>query len=325
MPRSRLNAALDTGLVALPDDGPVQVIEPAAGLDLSAIPDERLRIVTRRQPGFDDWAARGVQVVEEAGEAPLTILSCPRSRDQARAMVAEASALSSRVVVDGAKTDGIDGLWREVRRFAGEVGHLTMAHGRLFAFDGGLDLPDWRDPGPVERNGWWTRLGVFSADGPDRGSAMLAEALPPKLPARMADLGAGWGYLSRAVLAREGVAALDLVEAEGRALDCARLNVTDPRASFHWADVTRFDPDGRYDGIVMNPPFHTGRAAEPGLGQAFIAAAGRLLTPSGQLWLVANRHLPYESILRDTFRTIEDLGGDAAFKLTRAARPLGRR
>ena len=71
----------------------------------------------------------------------------------------------------------------------------------------------------------------------------------------------------------------------------------------------------------MNPPFHTGRAADPALGIAFIAAAARALTGSGQLWMVANRHLPYEAALRDRFKTVEELGGDAAFKLFHATRP----
>ena len=47
---------------------------------------------------------------------------------------------------------------------------------------------------------------------------------------RIVDLGAGWGFLARAILARDGVRQLDLVEAEAAALDCARRNVTDPRA-----------------------------------------------------------------------------------------------
>ena len=55
------------------------------------------------------------------------------------------------------------------------------------------------------------------------------------------------------------------------------------------------------DAVVMNPPFHTGRTAEPGLGQAFITAAARLLAPQGQLWMVANRHLPYETALGGQF------------------------
>jgi 16S rRNA (guanine1207-N2)-methyltransferase len=72
----------------------------------------------------------------------------------------------------------------------------------------------------------------------------------------------------------------------------------------------------------MNPPFHAGRAADPGLGRAMIEAAARALSPQGQLWLVANRHLPYEAALAELFRQVEEIGGDGGFKLLRAGLPL---
>jgi 16S rRNA (guanine1207-N2)-methyltransferase len=52
---------------------------------------------------------------------------------------------------------------------------------------------------------------------------------------------------------------------------------------------------------VTNPPFHVVRAADPGLGRAFVEAARGMLGPRGDLWLVANRHLPYEGALRAAF------------------------
>ena len=73
--------------------------------------------------------------------------------------------------------------------------------------------------------------------------------------------------------------------------------------------------------VVMNPPFHSGRTANPALGKAFIAAAARMLAPSGQLWMVANRHLPYEATLEDLFGKVEEITGDNRFKILRAERP----
>lgn len=113
-----------------------------------------------------------------------------------------------------------------------------------------------------------------------------------------------------------------LVEADLDALDCARLNVTDPRARFHWADATAAVLPAA-DRVVSNPPFHAGRQADPGLGAAFVAAAARMLAPGGTAWLVANRHLPYEAALNAAFAQIDELPGTAAFKLYRATRPRG--
>ena len=109
------------------------------------------------------------------------------------------------------------------------------------------------------------------------------------------------------------------------ALDCARLNIADPRAEFHWADALSFAPASPADHVVTNPPFHRGREGDPDIGRGFITAAASMLGPRGQLWLVANRHLPYESTLQDAFQSVEILGQTASFKLYTAARPRSSR
>jgi 16S rRNA (guanine1207-N2)-methyltransferase len=112
-----------------------------------------------------------------------------------------------------------------------------------------------------------------------------------------------------------------MVEADKAALDCAQRNVSDPRVIAHWADARDWTPDAPLDGVVMNPPFHSTRKAEPALGQAFIATAARVLAKHGQVWMVANRHLPYERDLTSRFHTVTELGGDTRFKVLHASRP----
>lgn len=320
MPRSRLTTALEEGLT-LPE-GEILVLRPPVAMDLFMLPPERVAIHHGFRPDRDAWAGAGLRVVDEPTPAAVALVCVPRSKALARGLVAEAARLAPFVLVDGQRTDGVDALWREVRGRREGVEGLAQGHGRLFWFAGGAGFEDWALPGPVQgEGGLWTQPGVFSADGPDRGSLMLAAALPPKLPRRMADFGAGVGVLAMAALSREGVESMDLIEGERLALDCARRNVGDPRARFLWDDATA-GVRGPYDGIVMNPPFHAGRAPEPRLGRAFLEAAARALTPSGQLWVVANRHLPYETPLAELFRQVEEIGGDAGFKLLHAAQPL---
>jgi 16S rRNA (guanine1207-N2)-methyltransferase len=197
---------------------------------------------------------------------------------------------------------------------------LSKAHGKLATFPAGKVLTDWQArPAMVE--GFQILPGTFSADGPDRGSMLLASALPAKLSGKVADLGAGWGYLAAAILSHTGVKRLDLVEAEADALDCAKANITDPRARFHWADATLWRPDTLLDAVVMNPPFHTGREADPKLGEAFIRAARRMLAPDGSLWMVANRHLPYDGVLTDCFLEHKEVSGDGIFRVIHATKP----
>jgi 16S rRNA (guanine1207-N2)-methyltransferase len=325
MRSARLTLALDTGAAVLPDDGTIAVYRPQAGDDLSPLPKDRLRLVQGFRPDHDHFAAQGYAVAVTGGAGHAAAMVClPRAKAEARALLAEAARATTPggvVIVDGQKTDGIDAVHKDLRARLVVSDAVSKAHGKLFTFAAGLELSDWTARPSTIDGGFQTLPGVFSADAPDRGSMLLAAALPAKLPGHIVDLGAGWGYLSRAILTRAGVKRLDLVEAEAAALDCARVNITDERATFHWADATQFRPARAADAVVCNPPFHVSREAEPALGMGFVQAAARMLQPGGTLWLVANRHLPYDRALKTAFREVEDIGGDAAFRLVRASKP----
>ncbi|GHC21694.1 MFS transporter [Gemmobacter nanjingensis] len=327
MRSTRLELALDTGAIALPPEGRIAVFRPRAGDDLSALPKARVQIITGFRPDHDHFTGLGYAcATAPEGDYTTALICVPRARAEARALVATACAHlppGALVILDGQKTDGIDTLLKDLRARVDLGEALAKAHGKIAAFPSGPDLSDW-SARPQQVDGFTTLPGVFSADGPDRGSILLAGVLPAKFPSRVVDLGAGWGYLSRAVLTRDGVKELHLVEADHTALDCARLNIPDPRAHFHWADARLWQVPHLAGAVVCNPPFHTGREADPGLGLAFLKAAAKMLAPDGTLWLVANRHLPYDPALRAAFREVEEIGGDGAFRLVRASYPSRR-
>lgn len=321
MRAARLSLALETGALILPSEGMIAVYRPRLGDDLSALPKDRVVVLTGFKPDHDHFA-RSHQVTPQPPYA-AAIVCLPRSREAGRALIAQAAAEVAPggwVAVDGQKTDGIDTALKDLRRRVDLSESLSKAHGKLASFPVGPDLSDWRAV-PAMVQGFQTLPGVFSADGPDRGSVLLAGALPEKLGGKVADLGAGWGYLAAEILKRSGVKRLDLVEAEADALTCAKVNVTDERARFHWADATQWRPETLLDAVVMNPPFHTGREADTGLGAAFIRAARRMLAPDGGLWLVANRHLPYDAVLAECFLEVQEVAGDSGFRVIHAKKP----
>ena len=321
MRSARLSLALESGAIELPASGQIAVYRPHAGDDLSDLPRDRVVVLTGFKPDLDHFATR--YSVTPAPPYAAAIVCLPRSREAGRALIAQAAAEvipGGWVAVDGQKTDGIDTALKDLRARLDLSGSLSKAHGKLASFAAGPDLSDWRAQ-PRRVDGFQTLPGIFSADGPDRGSVLLAAALPAKLAGKIADLGAGWGYLAAEILKRPGVKRLDLVEAEADALACARVNVTDDRARFFWADATTFRPETLLDAVVMNPPFHTGREADPALGAAFIRAARSMLAMDGSLWLVANRHLPYDAVLAECFLEVRDVAGDGGFRVIHATKP----
>lgn len=166
----------------------------------------------------------------------------------------------------------------------------------------------------------WSQPGVFSWDRLDPGSARLIAALPT-LSGHGADLGCGVGLLAQAVLASPAVTSLACLDIDRRAVDCARHNLDDPRATVRWADLRHWDDSlVGLDFVVMNPPFHDGGTEDRELGVAFVRTAARMLRRGGVCWLVANRHLPYEAALASAFdaATVRDDAG--GYKVIEARR-----
>jgi 16S rRNA (guanine1207-N2)-methyltransferase len=237
------------------------------------------------------------------------------------ALLAEGGTL----VCSGSNDDGAASLEKQVGKAFGLDGQISKFHCRVFWLTRGDREPPeyWRGLASLHRveGGWLSQPGIFSWDRVDDGSALLAQHLPGDVAGHVADFGCGWGYLACELLARApNVGRIDLIDAEHRAIEAARANVTDARASFHWLDLTQEAAPATYDAIVCNPPFHAGRAAEPGLGQSVISAAARALKPGGRLYLVANRGLPYEPQLKANFASFETLADNNKFRVSRAIR-----
>jgi len=224
------------------------------------------------------------------------------------------------VLVAGGKDDGIDSLRK---RAAGRLtieGSASKHHGVVFWFrkSGATESPfaAVRDV-PVDGR-FHAAPGMFSHDRVDAGSRLLAENLPADLSGHAADFCAGWGYLSAELIRRcPGITSLDVYEADHASLQAAGQNLGGARVpvGFHWRDLATEPVERKFDVIVMNPPFHQGRAGDPSLGQAMIRAASAALKPNGRLLMVANRHLPYEPVLAASFRQSGEIVRDAGFKV----------
>jgi 16S rRNA (guanine1207-N2)-methyltransferase len=274
---------------------------------------------------------------DDARRWPLVLVLPPRQRDEARALLARAidhCAPGGRVLACMPNSEGAKSGEGDLARLAGPLQTVSKQHCRVFwtaPLDGVIDAglaAQWRAadaPRPILDGRFSSRPGVFAWNRIDPASALLADHLPGTLAGHGADLGCGFGYLASEVLSRCGaVTALDLYEAEARALELARANLQAFAArvalDFHWHDVTTGLPRG-YDFIVSNPPFHAqGRADRPDIGQRFIAAAAAALNPGGQLWLVANRHLPYEAVLDSSFGSVRTVAQRDGFKVIAATR-----
>ncbi len=241
------------------------------------------------------------------------------------ALALKALKVGGRLDVMAPKDKGGSRLKKELEAFGLEIGETAKAHHRrcvvikpeaMTGIDAAIEAGA---PRLVEGLEAWSQPGVFAWDRIDGGSALLAQTLPA-LKGAGADLGCGYGALATVVLRSPAVTALKLVDTDRRAVEAAKRNVEDPRASFEWADVRTLEGEGNLDFIVMNPPFHDGGAEDRRLGQAFIRKAAEMLKKGGVLWLVANRHLPYEAELKEAFKRVTPAGDGGGYKLFEAVK-----
>ena len=167
--------------------------------------------------------------------------------------------------------------------------------------------------------GLWTQPGIFSWDRVDEGSALLLEHLGA-LSGAGADMGCGLGVLTQAALARHSaIVLIHAVDLDARAIQATRRNVDDHvRLQLHWHDVGTALPFAGLDFVLMNPPFHSGGQDDVALGRLFLRRAREALRVGGALWMVANRHLPYEAELAALFAKVEPVAQAARFKVLRA-------
>ncbi len=263
------------------------------------------------------------------GSWPLGLVLMTKHKEENFANIARAWALlepGGTLACAGANDDGAASLEKHVAKAFGGVEQLSKFHSRVFWFAKADKEPPayWRGLGglqPVGDDTWLSRPGIFSWDRIDDGSALLARHLPGDIAGTVADFGCGWGYLARDLLPRAPeIAQIHLIDAEHLAIEAARANVPDRRAAFHWLDLTQEAAPATFDAIVCNPPFHTGRASTPALGQKIIEAASRALKPGGHFYMVANRGLPYEPVLKAHFTSFATLADNNKFRVSRAIR-----
>jgi 16S rRNA (guanine1207-N2)-methyltransferase len=333
---------LESGALSWPRERDLLFLRARDGWPLQRQPRARIRCTQPFRPEALALERSGLRMIDEESDSahyPLVLLLPPRQRDEARALFARAL---DRLTPDGVlvasmpNDEGAKSGESDLAQLAGPLGVTSKNKCRVFwtrpgpAIDADR-LAAWREldaPRTILDGRFRSRPGVFAWNRVDAASQLLASSLPNTLGGDGADLGAGWGFLSTEVLARNpGVRSLDLFEADARALALARENLQPWAArvalGFHWHDVTTGLPR-RYDFIVSNPPFHAlGNDDRPDIGRAFIAAAADALKPKGRLWMVANRHLPYETVLDARFDVVRTVQQRDGFKVIEAIRSAG--
>ncbi|WP_011583244.1 MULTISPECIES: class I SAM-dependent methyltransferase [Chelativorans] len=319
----------ERGILDLPGAGArLLVLGASAGLrlpetaaEVDVVVDFRPDFLALEKAGF----AVSAEVKRNGYDAALLLLGRNRRENEARLAEALRSVHPGGIILAaGMKKDGAQSLRKQVAERLPLENAISKFHGLAFW----LRRPERLEadvlsvlsgPAGITPEGYETAVGGFSEGLADPGSRFLIDNLPPDISGKVADFAAGWGFLSLRLVERFSIMATDLYEAHLPSLESARRNLAEQapgvNCRYFWHDLLNEPVPHRYDVILMNPPFHRGRAAEPEIGRGMIGAAAKALNPGGRLFLVANRGLPYERIMENAFRQQGEIARDESYKV----------
>ncbi|KFZ31293.1 hypothetical protein IDSA_00735 [Pseudidiomarina salinarum] len=161
--------------------------------------------------------------------------------------------------------------------------------------------------------------GVFAFPSIDKGSEMLLKHLPRWSHGNVLDFACGHGVLGAWI--NRAAPALEVTY-----LDVSAMALAACRKTLAANDLTGtlLAHDGlsptlkKYKYMVSHPPFHTGLATDYKIGQQFLREARQHLQQTGELWLVANRFLPWPELIVESFGHCDKVAEDNRFAVYRA-------
>ena len=200
--------------------------------------------------------------------------------------------------------------------------------------DRALERPvnPWPKTYAVGDNVVTSHAGVFSASRLDDGTGFLLDHLTPTAePLRVVDLGCGNGALGVRIAFNNPNAEVTFIDESYRAVASAeatfRANLGPERTARYFVGNGMFEmangapvSKGSIDRVLNNPPFHEDYAICDAVATQMFTESREVLKRGGELWVVGNRHLAYQTKLKRLFGNCELVAINARFVVLRAVR-----
>jgi len=225
-----------------------------------------------------------------------------------------------RLYVQGAKDRGILSLAKHMQTLFGNVETLEISKGErvVCSFASSETKQKARSEDAIDRVPT-----LFASGKIDEGTRMLLEALEVRVTDVALDLGCGAGFIGAYIAHRATKGQVTMVDASLAAVDAARSLIEQDGLTNAQAlpgNGAQELLEQRFDLVVTNPPFHIGGIQTTEIAERFIREATQVLRSHGRFYLVANRFLKYEPVMRECFKTVEEVAGNRSFKVLRGTK-----
>lgn len=148
--------------------------------------------------------------------------------------------------------------------------------------------------------------GVFSEGRLDDGTQLLLQSLPHALVGKTLDFACGAGVIAAYVMTNTPNASIDCLDVSALALYATAHTLhSNGLHSQLLGSNGLLGITTKYQGILSNPPFHTGVHTDYEVTSHFINRAKVQLTQNGKMAIVANKFLPYLTQLQRHFKQVD--------------------
>ncbi|GAB5387318.1 MAG: class I SAM-dependent methyltransferase [Alphaproteobacteria bacterium] len=267
---------------------------------------ERLRAVL---PDASFWHRHARAEIDasawpEPGLWPRIILRLPKAKAEQDMLI---GCLASRLKVDGslliaaANDEGAKSLPKRMKPLWAEVDTVALGKRcRVLRLSGPaqteFDANDWQITHQILGRDWASWPGLFAAGRIDAGTALLIDHLPDQLVenARVLDFACGTGILAAHLAHRHPTITPVCLDNDMLALTATRLNL--PQAVTKAADHANPAKLGKFELILSNPPFHTGKGEDHAMLADLVQAIPHMLSPRGEARLVVQSKLRLDKL-----------------------------
>ena len=273
--------------------------------------------------GVTNAEVRLADGVEGLAQASFDLVLChlPRGREVQRELLRGAARVlrpGGRFYFVASTRVGIKGAVAYARDLFGRCGVVRQKKGYHVAMtvrSEEMEPPEARQTyvtRTVVLDGIETRLvskpGVFAWDRLDEGTARLVDTMAIDAGGRVLDLGCGSGLAGLVAARRAPRGEVVLVDTDLRAARSARYTLEENgvgNGAVLLSDgVVYVFGERPFDTVITNPPFHQGRKVDYEVAHQFIHDSRRVLRDGGTLFLVANRFIGYDDLVRETFGNV---------------------
>ena len=262
------------------------------------------------------------------------LIFLPKSKgelDLILAYIAPMLQQDADIYLVGEKKGGIASAAKKLQAYGSDASKLDSAkHCQLWHVSLGIEIKafnidDWVKVVEFDFNETPIKVasipGVFSFAELDEGTALLMENMFKRLEGRIVDFGCGCGVLGAYTKIINPDISLEMVDINLLALICAtktaELNGIEAKiySSDGWSKIP-----GRVNGVVTNPPFHSGIATEYQTTEYFIHKSKDKMAKHAPFLLVANTFLKYAAIIEKTFGRCDVLAETSKFRVYKSFR-----